>query len=304
MESKLVSVIIPTYNRADYLNQAIESVLSQTYTHFELLILDNCSVDNTPAIVSKFTDSRIKYIRHQCNIHSCANWAYGIYWASGEYLCVLGDDDKYTPSFLSARVDAFNKNENIAAVFSNYDICDADGLIQGTNPLVFDNELVLSGEKLVKCAVNGWFIGATLYKRAIVQELFDKSVMAGKALDTLLNVNIAISKNKVVWIKSKGLIYRWHENQDTVRNTDLVLICHIAACTFPLMFDECIGYRKLLAKSSISALTILGFGAWTKRKHTMARRFVKMELIVNYLQIKTWIRLFRYSIPIHRHKTS
>jgi glycosyltransferase involved in cell wall biosynthesis len=81
MSQPLVSVIIPTYNRAEFLREAIQSVLAQTYTNFELLILDNCSPDHTPEVVAEFDDARIKYLRHQCNIGGIANWIYGMHWA-------------------------------------------------------------------------------------------------------------------------------------------------------------------------------------------------------------------------------
>lgn len=302
MELPLVSVIIPTYNRAEYLKQAIESVLAQTYAHFELLILDNCSTDHTSEIVNRFSDLRIKYIRHQCNIRVLANWSYGIYWAQGEYLCILGDDDWYSPTFISSRINAFSKFENIVAVFSAYDICNSIGEIQRTLPLSFTDDCVLSGNKLMEYAVSGWFIGATLYKREIIQRLFERVLMAGKACDTFLNISIAISGKQVAWISDKSLFYRNHENQDTTKDIELILIGHFAACSLPMMFDECIGYRKFLVESSSWALRNLESKALSEGRYKMTLRFSRMELSTNYFRIRAWLRLILIFISTLRNK--
>ena len=64
-----VTVCLPTYNRAHYLREAIESVLSQTFQDFELLICDNASTDETSEVVKSFRDARIRYVRHSRNIN-------------------------------------------------------------------------------------------------------------------------------------------------------------------------------------------------------------------------------------------
>lgn len=302
MEPKLVSVIIPTYNRAEYLKQAIQSVLEQTYIHFELLILDNCSTDHTSEIVAQFSDSRIQYIRHQCNIRTLANWSYGVYWAKGDYLCILGDDDWYAPTFISSRAKAFSTYENIVAVFSTYDICNVNREIQFSHPLSFDRDCVLFGKELVRCSLNGWFLGSTLYKSEIVQHLFERVQMAGKAGDTSLNINIAISEMRVAWINSKGLFYRNHENQDSIKSRDLVWVGHIAACSLPMMFAECKSGRKLLSKHSSWAFNYLGRNALYEGNYKMESRFVKMELSTNYFKIKTWLKLILCYTPVFLRK--
>lgn len=88
-----VTVIIPTYNREDFIKGAIESVLSQTFTDFELLILDDASTDNTEEVVKLFSDVRIKYIHHLANLGIAKNRNYGLSVAQGEYIAMLDSDD-------------------------------------------------------------------------------------------------------------------------------------------------------------------------------------------------------------------
>ena len=81
-----VSVCIPTYNRANLLPYAVNSVLNQTYNDFELIITDDGSKDNTAEVVSQWNDSRIRYIRHLQNIGKSNNMRSGFDAATGEYL--------------------------------------------------------------------------------------------------------------------------------------------------------------------------------------------------------------------------
>jgi glycosyltransferase involved in cell wall biosynthesis len=99
-----VSVCIPTYNRAGLLTYAVNSVLQQTYTDFEVIICDDGSTDNTPEVVSQWQDPRIRYIRHPQNIKRSRNMRSGFEAASGTYLIKFDDDDALTPEFLEKTV--------------------------------------------------------------------------------------------------------------------------------------------------------------------------------------------------------
>lgn len=87
------SIIIPTYNRAAFLPKAIESVLSQTYTDWELIIVDDGSTDNTKDVVAQYSDSRIRYI-YQDNAERSAARNNGIAQANGDFVCFM-DSDEY-----------------------------------------------------------------------------------------------------------------------------------------------------------------------------------------------------------------
>ncbi|MDP3705754.1 MAG: glycosyltransferase family A protein [Legionellaceae bacterium] len=261
----LVSIIIPTYNRADWLKVAIQSVLTQTYPYFELLILDNCSTDHTAEVVASFDDPRIKSLRHQCNIEPSANWSYGVSWASGEYLSILCDDDYYKPDFLSSRMDAFNKYENIQAVFSNYELCDEQGRMTSTSRACFAQEAVIHGQELLVCAVrNLWFIGATLFRRDIILKHWEDTQRAGNAADTSLKVRIALDpKNDVAWINNDGLVVRQHQNQAGRVRGKQVLFGHVAAFHEPLMFgNHTWSCKRLLKRGAARAYGTLRTLSW------------------------------------------
>jgi len=94
------SIIIPTYNRAELLSNAIRSILGQTYGDFELIIVNDGSNDKTEEVVKSFDDQRIVYIRHEINKGVYAGENTGVRASNGEYIIFLGDDDKFYPDAL------------------------------------------------------------------------------------------------------------------------------------------------------------------------------------------------------------
>lgn len=98
-EKILFSIIIPTYNRATIISRAIQSVVDQSYSNWELIIVDDGSSDNTLEKVESFNDKRIKYY-YKINEERSIARNFGIDNASGIYICFLDDDDYYIPEFL------------------------------------------------------------------------------------------------------------------------------------------------------------------------------------------------------------
>lgn len=104
-----VSVIMPTFNRGYIIENAIQSVLSQTYRNFELIIVDDGSSDNTEEIISNFADSRIKYRKFETNCGVSHARNVGLSIAEGEYISFLDSDNKWHESFLEKRLDVLDK---------------------------------------------------------------------------------------------------------------------------------------------------------------------------------------------------
>jgi len=113
MKDPRVSVIIPTYNRAKTLPRAVESVLNQTFDGFELLIVDDGSIDNTKEVTDnlKSEDDRIQYF-YQENNGAAAARNLGIKKSSGEYIAFLDSDDKWLPEKLKRQINFFQNQDN------------------------------------------------------------------------------------------------------------------------------------------------------------------------------------------------
>lgn len=105
-----VSVVIPTYNRPDFLRLAIRSVLDQTFQDFEIIVVDDASMDNISQVVGGFKDKRIKYIRHEVNKGGSAARNTGIMKSSCEYIAFLDDDDEWLPPKLKMQVDLLDNS--------------------------------------------------------------------------------------------------------------------------------------------------------------------------------------------------
>ena len=123
---KLVSVIIPAYKVEQYIAAAVESVLKQTYPHFELLIIDDGSPDRTVEICQQFTNPKIQIIRQQ-NRGSAGARNTGIRYARGEYIAFLDGDDLWLPEKLSKQVEHLDNSPSTGISFNRSAFIDEAG---------------------------------------------------------------------------------------------------------------------------------------------------------------------------------
>lgn len=131
----LVSVITPCYNGSRFISETIDSVLSQTYSNWEMIIVDDGSTDNSAEIVELYSkkDGRIRLIR-QVNGGSAEARNHGIREAQGQYIALLDSDDLWKPEFLSEQID-FMKGKNARCVYSSYERIDENS-IECLSPLI------------------------------------------------------------------------------------------------------------------------------------------------------------------------
>lgn len=138
-ESPRVSVIIPTYNRAQYILEAIESVLSQDYPNFEVIVVDDGSTDHTAELIGTVNDSRLRYIRQQNQGRSSArNRALAI--ANGDFITFLDSDDLYLPRKIALQVEYLLKHPETGMIYTSAHCIDDDG-----NMLQHKYEATVSG---------------------------------------------------------------------------------------------------------------------------------------------------------------
>jgi glycosyltransferase involved in cell wall biosynthesis len=131
-----VTVGIPTYNRAEMLRGAIESVLAQTFTDFRLLVSDNASEDDTPDVVRSYDDDRIEYVRAEHNVGPAGNFHRLLELADTEYLVLLPDDDLLYPDHLKASIELLDRYKNLGLAHTAFDLIDEDSRVtQRMSPL-------------------------------------------------------------------------------------------------------------------------------------------------------------------------
>lgn len=101
----MISVIIPTYNRANVIKRTLVNVLSQTYTNIEIIIIDDNSNDNTKEVIASLNDKRIKYYRNEKNKGACFSRNYGIRISKGDYIAFQDSDDLWSINKLKKQLD-------------------------------------------------------------------------------------------------------------------------------------------------------------------------------------------------------
>ena len=112
-----VSIIIPTYNRGYCLAETIYSVLQQTFTNYELLIIDDGSTDNTGEVISKFPEVHYFLLPKNSGVSYARN--FGVAKSAGQYLCFLDSDDLWVPKKLEKQVDFMESNSKYAVCYTN-----------------------------------------------------------------------------------------------------------------------------------------------------------------------------------------
>lgn len=131
MATPKVSVIIPTCNGANYISEAIQSVLKQSYSNFELLIVNDASPDNTPEIIERFDDSRIKYLVHEKNQGVDRARYTGLNASRGEIIAFLDQDDFFHPDKLQAHVTFLENHPDVGFTYnSRYELNHSDKTIR------------------------------------------------------------------------------------------------------------------------------------------------------------------------------
>lgn len=178
----LVSVLIPAYNRQDFIGPAVESVLAQTWRDLEVVVVDDGSMDGTAEVVAGYSDPRVHLIRQQNKgIGAALNTAFRC--SRGDYIALLGSDDLYLPDNLSVLAGVLETSPNIGMAYARCQAMTSDGrLLPGTMgvPLKFPGEALRSliyGDHV--CGL------AAVVRREFVERagLWDESLVANEDWD-------------------------------------------------------------------------------------------------------------------------
>ena len=197
--SPLVSIIIPTHNRADLLPRAIKSVLSQSYTNYEIIVVDDGSSDNTAEIVQKCAPGT-RYI-YQENAGASTARNKGIELAKGEWIAFLDSDDEWLPDKLKLQTDLLQRNPGLVWSYTNYIIrFDDTGEQQKAHPYPALQEKLLNGKEYFEDYFDAFLAGITTHTITVMAKR--------SALET-----VGMFLQKQPWSQdtdlSMRLAYRW-----------------------------------------------------------------------------------------------
>jgi len=167
--ARLVSVVTPTYNRAPLLPRAVQSVLAQDYLDLELLVIDDGSTDDTPSVMARLADPRLRYTRFEVNRGCGAAKSEGVARARGELVAFLDSDDCWKPGKLARVVAAFARHPEMDLAFSDYEDIN---YIQGTRETGFvGSELAFRALRTAPLG-DGWWVIEAGVPQALMQMNF------------------------------------------------------------------------------------------------------------------------------------
>lgn len=222
MNSPFVSVIIPNYNHAKYLDDRIQSVLNQTYQDFEVIILDDCSTDNSVEVINKYKDnphiSSILINDKNCGL-TFKQWHKGFELAKGELIWIAESDDKCEKELLETLVSFFEKDPMCVLAYTESVFYKDDGTTQYF--CVKTESEIMDGKEFIaeRMAVGNAIVNASsaVFKKSVAQ-CIDKQYTDFKgAGDRLFWIEIA-EYGKVGIDYHKLNYFRIHDNNSTKRN--------------------------------------------------------------------------------------
>lgn len=183
--SPLVSIIIPTHNRADLLPRAINSALSQSYTNYEIIVVDDGSVDNTQEVLLKFKSDKLRFLKNETPKGACNARNKGIQAAAGELLAFLDDDDEYLPTYLEELMKIYNPKW--AYVFSGYyKIAKKFGIVK--KQIRIKSKTVSVKQMLYEMSASNLFVADK--KKIVEVGCFDENLARSQDYDLLLRLNL------------------------------------------------------------------------------------------------------------------
>ena len=295
----LVTIGIPTYNRVDsYLRQCLESAVKQTYPNIEIIVSDNCSTDNTEAVVKGLYDSRIRYFKQKENIGPYKNFNFCLQQANGQYFLILSDDDLIDDDFIDVCMKTANYSTNIGIIRTGTRVINSQGVVLSKHP-----------NKVVGFTTEEFFRGWFAYKTALYpcSTLFNtkklKEIGGFKPENNLFHDGFVIAKlaDKFdrVDVEDIKASFRVHPDEITfavkVRDWSedslelLDLICDLASEKKALIRSEGMRFFSKLNYNRASAV-----------KLPVARFIAYMTVfkIFNYKYLPPPVRRFIYQNPL------
>ena len=210
-----ISVVMPVYNGEKYLKEAIDSILNQTFSDFELIIINDCSTDGTESIIMSYKDNRIVYIKNEKNLGVAESLNKGLDIAKGEYIARMDADDISLPKRFERQVKFMDRHNDIALCGSTVKIFGAVGGEKKTNTIYKKNEIkvrMLFGPYIPHPTV--------MMRRNIIEnEHYRYDNKYDKVEDFELWTRILL-KNDACNIKAVLLKYRTHSGQVTQNHTE------------------------------------------------------------------------------------
>lgn len=220
----MVSICIPSYNYARYIGEAIESALQQTYCNLEVVVIDNCSTDDTEQVVARYmaTDKRVRFLRNEKNVGPSENLNRCLQHALGEYIKILCADDWLSPTCLERSVPVLAGDSTIRLVSHARQLVDSESRPCGFLAFSATGGRFQGNKVIDDCLFDGNLIGeptAVLFRRQDALRGFDTSY---RQLIDMEMWFYLLQTGDFVFIAEKLCSFRQHEGQQTKANMQVL----------------------------------------------------------------------------------
>ena len=296
----LVTIAIPTYNRADgYLREALESALSQTYEKIEIVVSDNCSMDNTESVVRSFSDSRIQYFRQPTNIGANNNFNFCVQVAKGEYFLLLHDDDLIDHDFIDVCLRKANYATNYGIIRTGTRIINGKGYVVEEFP---NNVGGLSTVEFFR----GWFAGktvlylcSTLFNTKGLKEIGGFKSKHNLFQDVVAEVQLAARFGRVD-IRDVKASFRKHDMEMTF-SVKVSMWCEDSLELLELMCDLVSDRQDIIRDEGFHFFARLNYGRARAVRPTV-QRMIAYLIVFRMFKYKYLPPIFLFSLrnPVYR----
>jgi glycosyltransferase involved in cell wall biosynthesis len=325
-----ITVFMACYNAQDFVSEAISSVLNQTFTNFELLIVNDGSTDDSVKIINSFNDDRIKLIHNQTNQGLVYTRNTALTHANGKYIAVLDSDDIAYPNRLKLQYDYLESNPTVALCGGHAAIIDSDGIETGEKLIVLCDENL----NMQMMFGNPFVNSSTMFRAIVLRELngYNKYALA-EDYDLFLRfaekylvsnidhflVKYRIHNHNITTIKANEMLdVEWQiindiHNRLALPQNNNILKAHFNLFTYQYQKSNFEDYRSLLIKLKNNNIKTqkfpliefesLLFSKWYEviyhknaGKHSLKLLFNKDLFKWRFLTFKQFRRVFKRSL--------
>ena len=277
-----MSVVVPTFNRAQLIGRSLRSILNQTHEEFEVIVVDDASTDETEDEVKTFSDSRVRYIRHDENQGPSATRNTGIRSAENEYIAFLDSDDEWLPEKLERQLAEFSLDSTLGFVYCGWAWVRSDRSVRVSR--VPDSETGL---------IDGtprWFYNMVqdiIVRREVAGDcIFNERIWAYENLEWLLRLMNQAPSGFVTDVLVRCHEHASHRASDS-RLKKLEGLEFVLSNYEPYLRD----YRNALFHLRLSA-GALGL----EERDARAKKHLSAAVKLRPLSARTWIRLLKASV--------
>ena len=301
MTAPLVSVCIPTFNQERFLQETLESVIQQSYTDFEVLVIDDCSTDRTGEIAQAYAtqDPRFRFLANSTNLGMVLNWNRCLEMAQGTYVKFLfGDDLLISSDTLGRMVAILDEERDVSLVASARVVIDEESRVVETLA-GFPDGVRIPGKVLIKCCLDGFFqqhnrIGepsVVMFRKDAASRGFDPRYRQLVDLEMWFHL---LEQGTFAYVKEPLCAFRSHSEQQTVKNREN--LCYINDM-FYLLNDYLgrtyVGVGQIAKRYALFRLAYFFWKSLGDRKIALQRIGTHIPPWIFFLQLA----LYRLAVP-------